>query len=123
MIISLSTFGQFSYLFLLIPILIVDFVIFLVFYSLIAKYKKTIITTVAFFSFIWYFLVDPFAVRVLHIWFYNPDKILNIWIAGTALEEFLWMILVSFLLSALTIILIERQNKKQQFVKKNATKI
>ncbi len=114
MIISLSTFGQFSYLFLLAPILIADFVIFLIFHSIIVKYKKTIIATVVFFSFIWYFLVDPLAVKVLHIWFYNPDKILNIWIVGTVIEEFLWMILVSFLFSALTIIFIEYQNKKRK---------
>lgn len=122
MIISLSTFGQFSYLFLLTSILIVDLIILLVFYSLIVKYKKTIVATVVFFSFIWYFLVDPLAVRVLHIWFYNPDKILNIWIAGTAVEEFLWMILVSFLLSTLTIIFIEHQNKKHK-EEKNVAKI
>ena len=122
MIISLSPFGKFSYLLLLTPILVVDFIILLVFYSLIVKHKKTIVATMAFFSFIWYFLVDPFAVRVLHIWLYNPDKILNIWIAGTVLEEFLWMILVSFLFSSLTIIFIEYQNKKRN-KRKDAAKI
>lgn len=99
---------QFSYIFLLLPILAIDILILVFFWSPILRNKKTIIATVVFFCLPWYFVVDILAVRVWHIWSYGANKILGIWLAGTALEEFLWIILVSFLFSSITVVFAER---------------
>ena len=99
---------QFSYIFLLLPILAIDILILVFFWSPILRNKKTIIATVVFFCLPWYFVVDILAVRVWHIWSYGANKILGIWLAGTALEEFVWIILVSFLFSSITVVFAER---------------
>ena len=65
--------------------------------------------TVAFFAVPWYFTVDVLAVRVWHIWFYDVDKTIGIWFLGTAAEELLWTILVSFFVSIGTLVFAEKR--------------
>lgn len=97
-----------SYLLLLSPIILIDLLLIILFRDVIKQNKKTIIATVAFFALPWYFTVDILAVRIWKIWFYNTDKILGVWLFGTTLEEFLWTIIVSFLMSVLAIIFTEK---------------
>lgn len=110
---------QFSYILLLLPILLIDVLVFALFSKAILQNKKAIIATVLFFSVPWYFVVDILAVRVWRLWFYGANKILGIWLAGTALEEFLWIILVSFLFSSVTIVFAERM-ASSQYLKRDA---
>ena len=96
--------GQYSYLFLLLPLVLVDLYILIRYLTLLKRFKKTLVATILFFSIPWYFIVDPLAVSILKIWGYGSDKILNIWIAGTVIEEWIWMFFVAFLFSSLTLI-------------------
>ena len=45
----------------------------------------------------------------LGTWDYDSNNILNIWIAGLPLEEWLWIAGVTLMFAALTIILAERE--------------
>ena len=100
---------HFFYIALLIPIFLPGLLVLLFFSNIIYRNKKAIIATVIFFSMVWYFIVDILAVRMWRIWFYDTDKILNIWILGTALEEFLWIIAMTFLFSSGTVVLAEQK--------------
>jgi lycopene cyclase domain-containing protein len=51
---------------------------------------------------------DALIVR-LGAWYYDPRFILNWWIAGLPLEEWLWVVGVTLLFGGLTIILEERR--------------
>ncbi len=94
-----------TYTFFLLPIALADIVIVILFSRKLRRYKKTLAATVFFFAVPWYFVVDILAVRVWRIWFYDTEKLLAIWLAGTTLEEFVWMILVAFLVASLTLVL------------------
>ena len=99
---------EFSYIILLSPILLTDLILLFKFRGIIFRFKKTVLAAMFFFALPWYFIVDPLAVSTWKIWAYGSDKILNVWVAGTVIEEWLWMILVAFLFSALTLILKKR---------------
>ena len=45
----------------------------------------------------------------LGAWYYDPTKIVNVWIVGLPLEEWLWIIGVTLMFGALTIVLEEKQ--------------
>jgi lycopene cyclase domain-containing protein len=49
---------------------------------------------------------DALIVR-MGVWFYNPARIVNLWIAGLPLEEWLWIAGVTLMFGALTILLEE----------------
>ena len=100
---------ELSYLLLLLPFLLVDIVILIKFRRILSRFKRTLMATIIFFVFPWYFVVDPLAVKIWKIWSYAPNKILNIWIAGTTIEEWVWMFLVAFMFSSLTLILGKRK--------------
>ncbi|MDP3763088.1 MAG: hypothetical protein Q8Q92_00265 [bacterium] len=100
---------EFSYLLMLSPILIVDLIILIRFSKILCQFRKTLVATILFFVLPWYFVVDPLAVKVWKIWSYDPSKILDIWIAETTVEEWIWMFLVAFLFSSLTLILAKRE--------------
>lgn len=51
-------------------------------------------------------LWDALAVRA-GLWFYDPDHILNVWILGLPLEEWLWIVGVTLLFGAITVLLVE----------------
>jgi lycopene cyclase domain-containing protein len=51
---------------------------------------------------------DALIVR-LGAWYYDPNNILNIWLAGLPLEEWLWIAGVTLMFGALTIGLEERR--------------
>lgn len=95
--------AHYSYLIFLIPILVTDILVLIIWCKTLSKYKKTLTATVIFWS-LWYFIFDPLAVSRWHIWSYGRDKILGIWILGATLEEFIWIVLVAFLFGSLTII-------------------
>jgi lycopene cyclase domain-containing protein len=42
-------------------------------------------------------------------WYYDPNNILNIWLAGLPLEEWLWIVGVTLMFGGLTIVLEERR--------------
>ena len=46
---------------------------------------------------------DALAVR-LGAWYYDPNNILNIWIGGLPIEEWLWIIGVTLLFGGVTVI-------------------
>jgi lycopene cyclase domain-containing protein len=50
---------------------------------------------------------DALIVR-LGAWYYDPNNILNVWLAGLPLEEWLWILGVTLMLGTLTIVLAER---------------
>ena len=50
---------------------------------------------------------DALIVR-LGAWYYDPNNILNIWLAGLPLEEWLWIAGVTLMFGALTIAIEER---------------
>jgi hypothetical protein len=99
------------YLAMLGPIALLDLAILVCHWKLMKENKKTIFATIIFFAGPWYFIVDILAVRVWHIWFYDIGKVLDIWLSGTVIEEFLWMILVAFLFASLTIIMGPKRKK------------
>ena len=103
---------HYYYLVMLFPILLADVLLYWRYWGLLKRRLLPIILTVLFFSFPWYFAVDILAVRVWHIWFYDTQKILGIWIAGTAVEEFLWVPLVIFFYVGLFIVLSSRAKRK-----------
>lgn len=47
----------------------------------------------------------------LGTWDYDPNNILNLWIAGLPLEEWLWIAGVTLMFAALTIVLEERRKR------------
>ena len=51
---------------------------------------------------------DALAVR-LGAWYYRESNVLNIWIGGLPIEEWLWIVGVSVMFGALTVILVERR--------------
>lgn len=51
---------------------------------------------------------DALIVR-LGAWFYDPAKIVNLWIAGLPLEEWLWIAGVTLMFGAMTILLEEKR--------------
>ena len=53
---------------------------------------------------------------VLGTWDYDPNNIVNIWIAGLPLEEWLWIIGVTLMFATITILLEEREVR----IKRNA---
>jgi lycopene cyclase domain-containing protein len=42
-------------------------------------------------------------------WYYDPNNILNIWLAGLPLEEWIWIVGVTLLFGGLTVLLEERR--------------
>lgn len=48
---------------------------------------------------------DNIAMNIQEIWFFNPDKILGIWIAGLPLEEWLFFFLVSMMVATIAFLL------------------
>jgi lycopene cyclase domain-containing protein len=52
-------------------------------------------------------LWDAAAVRV-GLWYYNPDFLIGWWWAGLPLEEWLWIVGVTLLFGAITLLVIER---------------
>jgi lycopene cyclase domain-containing protein len=53
---------------------------------------------------------DALIVR-LGAWYYDPNNILNVWIAGLPLEEWLWIAGVTLMFGALTILIEERRSR------------
>lgn len=51
-------------------------------------------------------------------WAYNSEKLLGITILGTVLEDTLWWVLVAFLLSSFTIIMVDKEDKKESLLKR-----
>jgi lycopene cyclase domain-containing protein len=54
---------------------------------------------------------DALAVR-LGAWYYDPSNILNIWIGGLPIEEWLWIVGVTLLFGCLTVVLAERTTER-----------
>ncbi|HJZ50407.1 MAG TPA: lycopene cyclase domain-containing protein [Roseiflexaceae bacterium] len=52
---------------------------------------------------------DALAVR-LGAWYYDLDNILNIWIGGLPLEEWMWIAGVALLFGFVTVVVVERWN-------------
>ena len=52
----------------------------------------------------------------LGAWYYDPNNILGLWIAGLPIEEWLWIVGVTLLFGALTIVLEERTRKRANAV-------
>jgi lycopene cyclase domain-containing protein len=46
-------------------------------------------------------------------WYYDPNNIVNIWLAGLPLEEWLWIIGVTLMFGGLTVLLEERMTGRQ----------
>ena len=42
-------------------------------------------------------------------WYYDPNNILNVWLAGLPLEEWIWILGVTLLFGGLTVLLEERR--------------
>lgn len=51
-------------------------------------------------------------------WAYSSDKILNIKIFGTHLEDITWWFLIVFLLSSFVVIIAEKEEKKESIFKR-----
>ena len=56
---------------------------------------------------------DALIVR-LGAWYYDPRVILNVWIAGLPLEEWLWIAGVTLLFGGLTVVLEERRREDSE---------
>ena len=54
---------------------------------------------------------DALSVR-LGIWFYVPDFIIGLWIAGLPIEEWLWIIGVTLLFGLTAIVILEQQGAR-----------
>jgi lycopene cyclase domain-containing protein len=50
-----------------------------------------------------------FASVELRIWYYSPANIAGVWIAGLPIEEWLWIVGTTLLVSLLSVVLIERK--------------
>jgi lycopene cyclase domain-containing protein len=53
---------------------------------------------------------DALAVR-LGAWYYDPNNILNIWIGGLPIEEWIWIAGVTLLFGCITVIFVERMRE------------
>jgi lycopene cyclase domain-containing protein len=53
---------------------------------------------------------DALAVR-LGAWYYDPNNIVNVWVGGLPLEEWLWIMGVTLLFGAVTVVVAERTER------------
>jgi lycopene cyclase domain-containing protein len=56
---------------------------------------------------------DALAVR-LGAWYYDPRNILNLWIGGLPIEEWLWIAGVTLLFGCVTVVLEEQRTKNER---------
>lgn len=91
------------YLSLLFPFLIADILMFVLFHRQLIREWKAFLATLVFFAGPWYLVVDTLALHTWKIWYYDIEKTLDTWVAGTLLEELLWTILVNFFFVAVII--------------------
>ena len=56
---------------------------------------------------------DALAVR-LGAWYYAPGNILNIWVGGLPIEEWLWIAGVTLLFGCVTIVIVEPRTENQE---------
>jgi lycopene cyclase domain-containing protein len=56
---------------------------------------------------------DGLAVR-LGAWYYDPGNILNVWIGGLPIEEWLWIVGVTLLFGCLTVFIQEQRTKSRE---------
>jgi lycopene cyclase domain-containing protein len=54
---------------------------------------------------------DALAVR-LGAWYYDPGNIVNVWIAGLPLEEWIWIAGVSLMFAVITVVIKERERRR-----------
>src|SRR6266540_2982072 len=56
---------------------------------------------------------DALAVR-LGAWYYDPHNILNIWIGGLPIEEWIWIAGVTLLFGCVTVVIAERSHQESE---------
>ena len=54
---------------------------------------------------------DYISVNVLYLWSFNPNRITGIWILGLPLEEWLFFVLTSMMITTVTLLISERMQK------------
>ena len=100
-------FGQLTYIIWLALFIGLPLVISLRWYPLLWRQRRTLgWTTLG--ALVGGWAWDAWAVQ-FGVWFYDPSNIVNLWIFGLPLEEWLWISGVTLMFGALTVILMERQ--------------
>jgi len=56
---------------------------------------------------------DALAVR-LGAWYYDPNNILNFWIGGLPIEEWIWIAGVTLLFGCVTVVIAERSHQESE---------
>jgi len=72
--------------------------------------NKKIIIYATIFGIIYQFVSDPFA-ESWRAWFFSDDKILNIWILNSPIEDLIFIMLVSLAVSSATLVFIRHFSK------------
>lgn len=79
-------------------------------YQYLSKFKPVFLLTIVgslIFAFPW----DHFAIKE-HIWYFTKPYIVGIWLFGLPLEEWLFIIFVTFLISTTTVLLWKKMGVK-----------
>lgn len=110
-------FSHASYLLYTIIFTIPLILILWVYYFPILKRNSKVVFLTTFVFTLYGFFIWPLAIN-WKAWAYSPDKILNIQILGTHLEDITWWFLIVFLLSSFTVVLAQKEEKKESIFKR-----
>lgn len=111
-------FGKFTYLFytLLFTTPLMLF-LWIYFYKILNKHIRVILATTALLT-VYGFFLWPLGLA-WGTWAYNDEKLLEITIFGTVLEDIIWWFCISFLLTSFAIISIYKEEKNERILKRN----
>ena len=62
---------------------------------------------------LWMLVTDPIGGR-WGAWYYDPNNILNIWIVGLPIEEWIWIAGVTLLFGCVTVVIAEPRTKNRE---------
>ena len=111
-------FGKFTYFYYTLSFTLpLIFVLWIYFYSILVKNIRLISLTTIILT-IYGFFIWPLAL-VWKAWAYDFSKTLSIKLLGTVLEDVVWWLLVSFLISSVTVVMLKKEKNKEKLFKRN----
>ena len=112
-------FGLYSYLFYTLIFALPLAIFLMIYYWPILKKELKVIGVLVSGLFIYVTILWIYALVTIHVWWYSPEKILNIRIGGWVLEDSIWWIIILLLEVSVAIIFINKLDKKEPLLKRD----
>lgn len=106
--------GHFSYLFYMCVFAVTPlFYIWLKYHSVLWRYRN-VIKRVLIIGIVYAIIADSIAIKILGIWGFNENKILNFWLFGMPIDDFIFAVVISIIVSSATLLFCIREEKRER---------